>query len=210
MSPFEHAMLAVNGCLATRLQEKWGWSIAAVAGVSALTPDWDGLTLLGSGALFAQAHRVWGHNLMAAASIGVLLGLIDYRFDVLGHCGRRLRRWLPDPPRPVQWRVEQHRSVRGYLLWSIVAAAAALSHLAGDLLFSGGMGLADWELQLAWPFSPRGWVYPMVPWGDVGVTLVFSAGMFAMLRRPAGVTQVARVTLIAVALYVLVRGFCFA
>lgn len=203
-------MLAVNGCVAIRLQEKCGWSVVALAGVSAIAPDWDGLTLLGSADLFARAHRVWGHNLLAAASLGVLLGVLDYRFDVLGYCARRLRRWLPNPPRPVQWRIEQRRSLRGYLLWSFVATAAALSHLVGDLFFSGGMGLADWELQLAWPFSARGWVYPMVPWGDVGVTLVFTAGMFAMLRRPARVTLVARGTLLSVLLYVLVRGFCFA
>ncbi|MGD9128399.1 MAG: hypothetical protein PVH19_13570 [Planctomycetia bacterium] len=61
MTTIEHAMLGIDGVLAVGLNRRWGWSLCAMAGVVAIVPDWDGLTLLGSASLFDAAHRVWGH-----------------------------------------------------------------------------------------------------------------------------------------------------
>ena len=66
MTTFEHALLAINGVLATGLQRRYGWQLAGVAAVAAISPDWDGLTIAFSLAAFAAGHRVWGHNLGAA------------------------------------------------------------------------------------------------------------------------------------------------
>jgi len=53
-----------------------------------------------------------------------------------------------------------------------------------------------------------GWarVYPLVPWGDAGVSIIFVAGMFAMWKWPGRLQAVSAVTLAAVVLYVLGRG----
>ena len=97
----------------------------------------------------------------------------------------------------------EQRSWSGYATWCLTAAAAALSHLAADLVFSGGAGLTDWELKLWWPLSERGYVYPLVRWGDVGVTLIFVLGMFALVRWPKLTQRIAAATLGCVALYVI-------
>ena len=63
--------------------------------------------------------------------------------------------------------------------------------------------MTDWELKLWWPLSERGYVYPLVRWGDVGVTLIFVLGMFAMVRWPKHTQRIAGATLGCVALYVI-------
>jgi len=98
-------------------------------------------------------------------------------------------------------RSPEQRHWSEYAVWCLTSAAAALSHLAADLVFSGAAGLADWELQLWWPFSQQGYVYPLVRWGDVGVTLIFVVGMFAMVRWQRHVRHIAAVTLGGVVLY---------
>ena len=67
-------------------------------------------------------------------------------------------------------------------------------------------GLTDWELPLLWPFSRQGFVFPLVPWGDAGATLIFAGGMFAMVRWPQRLQTVAVTTLLLVVIYVVVRG----
>jgi hypothetical protein len=59
---------------------------------------------------------------------------------------------------------------------------------------------------LLWPFSSAICAYPLVPWGDIGATLIFVAAMFAMLRWPARIRAIAAGSLIAVVAYMVVRG----
>jgi hypothetical protein len=87
-----------------------------------------------------------------------------------------------------------------------VGVVASLSHLAADLVYSGHAKYSDWGLQLLWPFSDRAFVYPMVPWGDIGAAVILSAGMFAMLARPSRVRPIGWTALVAVAAYILGRG----
>ena len=47
MTTLEHAMLGINGVLATGLQRRFGWQLVAMAGGVSVAPDWDGLTILG-------------------------------------------------------------------------------------------------------------------------------------------------------------------
>jgi hypothetical protein len=46
----------------------------------------------------------------------------------------------------------------------------------------------------------------MVSWGDVGVSVAFVSGMFAMWRWPRHVQPIAALTLLAVVTYLVCRG----
>jgi len=205
MTTFEHAMVGVNGALAAGLNRRWGWKAAAMAGLVAVSPDWDGLTLLGGPALFDQAHRVWGHNLFVAVAVGLLLGVADYRYDLVGRIGRALGRivTIPDAERALGIRTEY--STAGYLTWGLVAVLAALSHLAADLVVSGTATMTDWKLKLFWPVSDASWIFPRIRWGDPGVSLLFVAGGFALYRWKKMRQWTACGTLAAVLLYVYAR-----
>jgi membrane-bound metal-dependent hydrolase YbcI (DUF457 family) len=205
MTTYEHAMLGITGTLAAGLQRRFGWTVAAVAGIAAVAPDWDGLAILFSQSAFAAGHRLWGHNILACLLAGIVIGVLDYRFDLVARCGRRFVRVLP-PDVPASLSLRDEFSIRGFSIWILVAAAAALSHLPADLVFSGTASLPDWRLQPLWPFSNWSVIYPMVPWGDVGATLVFVAGMFAMLKWRQRLQSISVVTLAALVLYVIVRG----
>jgi membrane-bound metal-dependent hydrolase YbcI (DUF457 family) len=91
----------------------------------------------------------------------------------------------------------------GMCCWLFFAVISSLSHLLADVVSSGAEGLPDWELKLLVPFSDRGFVYPLHSWGDVGVTLIFIAGMFAMLKWQSKTKPLARLTLLAVIIYIL-------
>jgi membrane-bound metal-dependent hydrolase YbcI (DUF457 family) len=203
MTTFEHAMLGVCGALACGLHKKHGWRLPTVAGVAAVSPDWDGLTILISIQLFDVGHRVWGHNLLIAAVVGALIGVLDAYWDLSGRGYKTLLRLTRQSTDTAE---TTGNATRPAAIWCTVAMLAALSHLPADLVYSGGHGLTDWNLQLLWPFSTRGFVYPLVRWGDVGATLIFVAGMFGMLRWRGRTQGIAAVTLLSVVLYIVVRG----
>lgn len=206
MTPYEHAMVGITGVLGTGLNRRHGWPIAGLAAVAAVSPDWDGLTLVAGSAAFAASHRVWGHNVLVCVLSGLLLGVVDYRFDVVGRCGRYLTLKLRLPLLAGEPRLREARSPGGWVAWVGVAVLAALSHLLADLLFSASATLPDWELQPWWPLSHAGYAFPLVPWGDPGVSIVFVAGMFAMWKWPGCLQPISLVTLSAVVCYVAVRG----
>jgi hypothetical protein len=182
MTTYEHAMLGVTGALAAGLDRRWGWPIVATAGFVAVLPDWDGLAILFGPAVFDRVHRTLGHNLLVCVLLGAAVAGLDYRYRLAvrlkQYLGRHFRVLASDEPSPAR-RVFRPDELA---VWLAVGVAASLSHLAADLVFSGHPVLSDWGLRLFWPFSPSLWAYPMVPWGDPGVTLVFVAAMFAMIR----------------------------
>jgi len=135
-----------------------------------------------------------------------LMGVVDYRFDITARCGRFLAQKLRLAPPGGPPRVRETHCLGGFAVWVCVAVLAALSHLAGDLVFSGTATLPDWELRPWWPFSSAGYVYPLVAWGDAGASIVFVAGMFAMWKWPSRLQLVSLFTLAGVVLYVAVRG----
>ncbi len=206
MTTFEHAMIGINGAMAAGLQRRHGWKIVALAGVAAISPDWDGLTILAGMSTFNHAHRVWGHNFLVTVLLSACCAALDYRFDLTTRATRfALRVIKPAQPLPTL-RTAPERQFNGWLLWPIVGVLAALSHLPADLVYSGGYGLPDWELKLLWPFSNQGFVYPMIPWGDPGVTLIFVAGMFAVVRWPQRIQGLAGISLALMIAYVVIRG----
>ena len=75
-----------------------------------------------------------------------------------------------------------------------------------NLVVSGGAQLTDWELKLLWPFSPRGFIYPLVPWGDPGVSVILVAGMFAMWRWRDRLQSVATASVVMTVGYLVARG----
>ncbi len=206
MTPYEHAMLAGTGVLAAGLDRRFGWPLVAVAAVAAVSPDWDGITIALGAAAFAASHRMWGHNVWACVLSGILIGCLDYRLDLVTRAGRFLARcWhIRLPGQPPQ--VRESWSAVGYATWLVVAVLAAFSHLAADMAFSGSATLPEWHLQVWWPVSRVGYAYPLVPWGDVGVSIIFVAGMFAMWKWPGRLQAVSIVTLAAVGVYVWGRG----
>jgi len=199
-------MLGINGVVATGLHRRYGWQLAAIAGVAAIAPDWDGLTFLVSVPLFNESHRVWGHNVFACVFVGLVCGAIDFRYDMVTRCGRMLMRLLRVSVAPDLFHFRTTYPLRGFFVWIIVAIVAALSQIPADMVVSGTKVLADWPVKCFWPISDRGYVFPLVPWRDVGITIVFSVGMFAMVKWRNRTSMIAIATLIAVLLYIAVRG----
>lgn len=221
MTTYEHMMVGVTGTLACGVHKKFGWPIVLMAGIVAITPDWDGLTILLSTQTFADGHRVWGHNIFACF-LGLILGIADYRYDFSTRLANRILRTRPgrwfrseiqklsktegedDEVTSVELPLRSERTTSGYLIWGLVGFLAVASHLLADLVVSGTNQLADWKLKLFWPFSDQGYVYPLVKWGDPGMSILFSLGMIAMIRWPARIQGIALATLSLVILYMVV------
>jgi len=230
MTTYEHAMLGINGALATGLHRRHGWKIVALASAAAIAPDWDGLPMLIDMAAYESGHRVWGHNLLACLILAVLLGTLDYRFDISGRLARRLVRFgpfrelepfvdvrrvgvrsveLPDAPsdsKSSTSKTSNSTTEWAWIVWIVVPFVAAISQIPADAVVSGGKGLSDWPLQPLWPFSDVQFVYPMVPWGNVGVTIIFAIGMLAMVRWKNRVQSISVATLCLVATYIFAWG----
>ena len=206
MTTYEHALLGATGAIAVGLHRPYGWPIVAMAGVTAVLPDWDGLSIVFGADVLDRMHRVIGHNLLVCVLLGAAFAAADYRWAMILRVkrwfGRRIRIFAVEDNLP-------HRpafDARDLGIWILVGVLASLSHLAVDLVYSGHAEYSDWGLKLFWPFSDRTFVHPLVPWGDIGAAAILSAGMFAMLARPSRVQPIAGTTLAAVLAYVVVRG----
>ena len=84
MTVYEHIMLGGSLGLAAGLQRYYGWGVIALAGVAAALPDLDGLSIAFGPQAYASAHRVWGHNLLVAGSMGALAGVCEFKFGAPG------------------------------------------------------------------------------------------------------------------------------
>ncbi len=207
MTTLEHAMVGANLVLASGLNRRFGWQLVAVAGVCAVLPDWDGLTILWSVPLFDAAHRAWGHALLPCFIITTIFALLDYRFDSMTRLAGIFSGWIKTGIPPEQFERRHCFTVVGDAVWVAAGITAACSHLLADMVVSGTATLSDWDVKLLWPFSERGFVYPLVPWGDVGNTLILIVGMFAMLHWKNRIQPIAAVTLLGVVGYTLIRSY---
>jgi hypothetical protein len=206
MTTIEHAFLGVNIVLATGLERRYGWQLAVLSGFCAILPDWDALPIVYSFEVFSESHRVWGHNLLVCVLVGLFIGCFDYFYDVVTRVSGLVLKLFRVSGLEGNFFVRVRYSRLGIIFWLIFAVIASLSHLAADVVSSGYEGLPDWELKLLVPFSEHGFVYPLHSWGNVGVTLIFIAGMFTMLKWQSKTKLIARLTLIAVIIYVLCEG----
>jgi membrane-bound metal-dependent hydrolase YbcI (DUF457 family) len=171
-----------------------------------MLPDFDGLTILLGPNLYAEGHRLWGHNLLVSGLLAAVVSIVVYQADVLNKIQKWLaRRWkaLPEGGPALAHRLSE------MLIWMVVGVVAAYSHLLTDIFFSGGRQLQTWGVPVLWPFVTATWAYPLVPWGNIGVTVIFAVSMFAMLRWRAWIRTIATATLIAVAGYMVVCGMYY-
>ncbi len=167
-----------------------------MAAVTAVLPDWDGLSIVLGGDALDRVHRVAGHNLPVCILLGAAFAAADYRWAMI----LRVKRWIGRRVR--MFAIEDNLprrsafNTRDLGVWISVGVLASLSHLAADLVYSGHAKYSDWGLKLLWPFSDRAFVYPMVPWGDIGAAVILSVGMFAMIGWRSRVRAVAGATLL--------------
>jgi membrane-bound metal-dependent hydrolase YbcI (DUF457 family) len=204
MTVFEHVMLGASLGLAGGFQRTHGWRFIGMAGIAGALPDWDSLSILWGQQAYADVHRVWGHNLLAAGAGGVLVAFAEYRYAFFSRLGRRLATLVPGLKMPAASRPlpQPAFSFRSLGLWVGMGVLAGFSHLAADFFYSGHKDMRPWPLPLLWPFSERSWAMPTVAWGDVGATLIFIGEMFALYRWPMRARPVAWLTLAAVLAYV--------
>ncbi len=203
MTFFEHPMLGATLALALGAHRKNGWGIVAMAGAAAASLDGDGLSILFGSSAYAEVHRWWLHNLLAATLLGLLIGGAGYLIHQSAKFKRRLVILLSRlDPRVPSFIPPTSFSFPALAVWMVVGLIAALSHLPADLVYSGHPALRVWELRWFWPFSSRGWALPIVPWGDLGTTLIFIAEMFVLYFRPGRAQVIAWLTLIAVLVYI--------
>lgn len=201
-------MLGATLALAGGLHQRHGWRIAGMAAIASALPDWDGLSILFGPVAYAQGHRTWGHNVFAAVFLGGLTGGLAYLFSLTRRfqsiSTATIRKLIPQaPPPPSQCSVFSASAV---VAWTLMGAIASLSHLPADLVYSGHRDLPDWPMPLLWPLSNQGWSLPIVPWGDLGATVIFIGEMFVLYRWPRHTRLIAWLTLAAVVAYV---GTCW-
>lgn len=202
MTTYEHGMLGTTLALALGCQRRQGWPIVAAAAVASALPDWDGLSLAMGGAAYARVHRVWGHNVLVATCSGLLVGVTGYLWSL------SLRKPAPVIEAEPHGDVPPQRSftIRSLNEWIVICVLASLIHLPADMIYSGHPEMRNWPLQLLWPFSERGWVWPLVAWGNVGTSLLFVGEMFALYRWPKRTRSIAWLTLLALHGYILACG----
>lgn len=179
-----------------------------MAGVASNIPDWDGIPMLFDMQRFESGHRVWGHGILSIILSSFLLGFLQIRWDWIGCVANWLRNALPkfgvaDAPRNTDWLV----GGIGGLVFASIGVCAQLLHLPCDMVVSGGNGLSDWSIQPWWPFSNAAYVYPLIPWGDIGPTIILMVGVIAIAKRNSGLSQTSWLTIAALCGYLFVRGW---
>lgn len=218
MTTYEHAMVGVTGLMSTGLHRKYDWQLVLLAGIAAISPDWDALPWLVNKDLFELGHRVWGHNIFVALLVGALIAWTDYQFEwttKLGHSfQKRFPKMLPQKRSETTSIDPQNSPIRSGKVWMTVCLLAALSHLLADLTVSGlGGGTEEleghWELQLLWPLTDQGWIFPLIRWGDPTPTILFALGMLALAKSPQNTPTLARLTLLSVCTYMGIHGAWF-
>lgn len=221
MTTPEHALVGIHAAFSVGVHRRLGWQAVALAAVASVLPDWDGLLILIDIRLFDQGHRVWGHNLISITLTSLLLAISEVRWSWISKLGNLLVKHLPrlretraidrdgrhtecacyNKSHPLS----EYHPVFSSLLF--VAILSQLLHLPCDMVVSGGGGLADWEIQPWWPFSDRGYVFPLIPWGDVGPTVILMAGVIIAAKRPERTSAISAITLTLLVAYLLLRGW---
>jgi hypothetical protein len=192
MMYYDHAMVAATLTVAAGAQRRYGWAIVVIAALAGMAPDWDATPKHISSHAYQIGHRVWGHNLFAAAFVGGSVGAVGY----LVHQSKRNRLDLEQPP----------AAERGMALWIVLGVLIAWSHPLLDLLYCGVDRNADWPVGLLWPVVSERVGVPWIPWSDWGATGILAAGVLLIIALGRSRQLVACVSLLVLGLYVGVRG----
>jgi membrane-bound metal-dependent hydrolase YbcI (DUF457 family) len=188
---YDHALLGATLAVAAGVRRRYGWPLVAVAAVATMVPDWDSLSRSYGAAVHRSVHRVWGHNLPAAALGGAAVGALGLL------CVRSVRvgRGRPAASTAPEWPV-----------WVGLGALAGLVHSLADVIYSAERGAPDWPVALLWPASRQAWAIPLVTCEDRGSTVILVTGLLACVCRPSHSRLLSCVTLLTLAAYVLVRA----
>jgi hypothetical protein len=152
--------------LAVGAHRRFGPAVVVTAAAAAAFPDWDDLP--------GGVHRIWGHSLLTAPLAGGLIGALGFL------CYSSARR-----QRPAAVESQAGEGRRALAVWVLVGLLASATHLLADLAYSGTFLAAEWPVALLWPISSRGWAYPLVPWADRGLTVVFAATLIGACLVPS-------------------------
>ena len=202
MTTPEHTLVGMHAALAVGASRRWGWQVVVLAAVASNLPDWDGLPMLVDMARFEAGHRVWGHNVFCIAATSAVVAWLEWRYHLIDRMAGRLQRFkpadlvVPTPERAPAW----------WTLFAVVAVVQLL-HLVCDMVVSGGQGLSDWQVKPFWPLADLGYVLTLVPWGDVGATVVLMLGAIAAAKWPRHVTRASQCMLVVLVAYLLLRGW---
>jgi len=207
MTVYEHAMLGWTLAVAVGGPRKHGWAIAVMAGLAAALSDLDGISLLFGPVAFAHIHRVWAHNILIAALLGLLTGAAGYLSSRSMRVQRGARAVMKRLASDIKMAEPGEKPFvgRDCAAWMAIGTLAGLSHLPADIIYNGNSELPPWPVPLAWPFSERGWELPIVPWGDQVTTVILICEMFCLYFWSNRSQAVAGLTLLAIAAYVGIR-----
>ncbi len=208
MTTPEHTLVGIHCAFATGIHRLVGWRGVAMAGIASNLPDWDGLPMLFDMQRFESGHRVWGHNLLLIAITSLVLGFILVRWDLLGNTTNRFNSLASmaqadDDARNPRWRLGE----TGFIIFAAITLFAQVVHLPCDMVVSGGDGLSDWAVKPWWPFSDAAYVYPLIPWGDVGPTIILMAGVVIIAQRRSHLSLTSLLTIITLCGYLMVRAW---
>lgn len=204
MTTPEHTLVGIHVAFAIGCHRFFGWPAVAMAGLASNVPDWDGLPMLFDMQRFEAGHRVWGHNFLVILLSSMLLGWTQDRYGWIENIGNRVRRNFSNEDRTT---MQYPSGALAAIIFSIIAFCAQAIHLPCDMVVSGGNGLSDWLIQPFWPFSNVGFVYPLIPWGDIGPTVILMAGVIWIAKRPVNLSIISLFTLIALCIYLVARGW---
>ncbi len=207
MTTPEHTLVGIHLAFATGCHHRWGWVAIAVAGIAANLPDLDGLPMLMDMQRFEAGHRVWGHNFLAILLMSLLLAWTQTRYRWIDRAGSFLtHKFVSDDSQRLNTSLEiSQKGNNQFFVFALIAMLSQTVHLPCDMVVSGGNGLSDWPIQPFWPFAQTGYIFPMIPWGDVGPTVIMMAGVIWIAKRPKRLQQIAVGTLLVLLTYLVVR-----
>jgi hypothetical protein len=205
MTTPEHALVGVHLAIASRCFRLWSWRAVALAAVMSNAPDWDGVPMLFDMGRFEQGHRVWGHNLTVILFVSFVVALILNQWDLIGAIGKRIAGKYSSATiilDPID--CQNQLDFGAAFLTAFVSQAM---HLPCDMVVSGGGGLSHWHVKPFWPIADNGYVYPLIPWGDIGPTIIMMVGLIVMAKRQRNMAATAAGSLATVIVYMLARKF---
>lgn len=202
MTTPEHTLVGIHAAIAAGAHQRFGWTFVALAGIASNFPDWDGLPMLFDMSRFESGHRVWGHNLFWIAISSLVVATLQHRYRFIESIAMRLKKYLPK-----EFSNEQPPIVLSSFTVFLVCFVVQTIHLPCDMVVSGGYGLSDWHIKPFWPISDIGYVYPLIPWGDIGPTLIMMGGAIMLAKYPKRLRLQSTVTLAVLCAYLLIRGW---
>lgn len=207
MTTPEHSLVGIHVAFALGLHRTVGWRSIVFAALVSNVPDWDGLPMLFDMKRFESGHRVWGHNFLSIVLTSILLGWTQIRWDWIGRMTRWVLSKFPESTSQLEIDVtSKSQGTVGVLAFAFIAMVAQGLHLICDMAVSGGKGLSNWAIEPFWPISNRAYDYPLIPWGDVGPTVILMFGIIMIAKRKEFVSRISVLTLATLLAYLIAFG----